>query len=357
MLAKIQSQNSKLKLLVIVISIVFLFINSRSSNLNFVMHGLGMIPLAYMLGELTSSLSEFIGEKKGGLLTATLGNIPEITMSIWSMKLGLIPMVQGALIGVIINNMLLVLGVSILLGGIKYKEQTFNRNIAKMNFNILLLALSSIVIIGCIDNYANIDQVAISKISNIAAVILIVMYILSLIFSMYTHGNLFATSTSVQKGYSENKREILWIIVKIVVSVICINFASEKLIGDVNIFIDRYNVSQTFMGIILIPLLGSIGENLSAILCAIRNKVNLSLEIAVGSSVQIALFATPLLVIIGGFMGVGITMVFSIVHIIIIGLAILMAYIVFQDGKTYWFEGCILISIYIITTICYFYVV
>lgn len=347
----------KVKTLVYIISIVFLLINTKSSNVNFVLHGLGMIPLAFMLGELTSKISEYIGEKKGGLLTATLGNIPEIMMSIWSMRLGLIPMVQGALIGSIINNMLLVLGLSILLGGIKYKEQKFNRNIAKMNFSILLLALSSIVIIGCINNYANIDNLVMIQISNIISFILIIMYILSLIFSIYTHSNLFGDIKGNNERVKGCYKNIILLFLELVFIVICIYFSSEKLISDANIFISKYNVSQTFMGIILIPLIGNIGENISAILCAIKNKVNLSLEIAVGSSVQIALFATPILVLIGTFIGVGITMVFSVLHIIIIGLAIFMAYIVFQDGKTYWFEGCILISIYIITTICYFYVI
>lgn len=357
MLTQVQQKTFKLKILVYTISIVFLLINTRSSNMNFVLHGLGMIPLAFMLGELTSKISEYIGEKKGGLLTATLGNIPEIMMSIWSMRLGMIPMVQGALIGSIINNMLLVLGLSILLGGIKYKEQKFNRNIAKMNFSILLLALSSMVIIGCIDNYANIDNLVMIQISNVISFILIVMYILSLIFSIYTHSNLFGDVESGNDKVKVRYKKIIFLFIELIFIVACIYIASEKLISDANIFISRYNVSQTFMGIILIPLIGNIGENISAILCAIKNKVNLSLEIAVGSSVQIALFATPVLVLIGTFMGVGITMVFSVLHIIIIGLAIFMAYIVFQDGKTYWFEGCILISIYIITTICYFYVI
>lgn len=345
------------KVIIYLFSIILIIIETPISNLNFILHAIGMIPLAFMLGELTSIISEYIGEKKGGLLTATLGNIPEIMMSIWSMKLGMISMVKGAVIGNIVNNMLLILGVSVLLGGIKYKEQTFNKSSAKMNYNMLLLAMSAMALLSCINSYAQIDEIAMNNISKIVSFILIGIYILNLIFSIYTHGNLFSDKNTDHEGIKKNKKRFIISILQLVFIVVLIYFASEKLINDASIFIRRYNVSETFMGIILVPLIGNIGENISAIVCAIKNKINLSLEIAVGSSIQIALFSTPLLILIAGVMGIGMTLAFSIIHIIIIAIAILMSFIVFGDGKTYWFEGCILISIYIITTLCYFYVV
>ncbi|MBM6861256.1 hypothetical protein H9X78_12365 [Clostridium saudiense] len=131
---------------------------------------------------------------------------------------------------------------------------------------------------------------------------------------------------------------------------------SEKVINDANIIIKKFNIAEGFMGIILIPILGNIGENISAIMCAVKNKVNLSLEIAIGSGIQIALFATPILVLIAFFLGIQIALVFSVLNIIVAGLAIFMSYIVFADGSTNWFEGTVLIAVYIIITICYFFV-
>lgn len=356
-LCKLRSNKAISGILLFIISFSCFFINTTNIILGLVIHSIAMVPLAFMLGELTSSISDYIGEKKGGLLTATLGNLPEIIMSIWSIRLGLISMVQAAMIGCIVNNMLLVLGVSILLGGIKYKQQIFNKNNAKTNFSMLLLAMSSMVIMACINNYANIKSEMIVSISVVVAVILISVYLLGLIFSLYTHSNLLLGNEDVQYKQQENKKKgVPKLIIKIIVVTLAIYLLSERVINDASNVITNFNISEGFMGIILIPILGNIGENISAIIGAVRNKVNLSLEIAIGSSIQIALFATPVLILIAIFLGSPVALVFSVLNIIIAGLAIFMSYIVFADGCTNWFEGTILIAVYIIITICYFYV-
>ena len=358
MLRNLKSNKSTYSIILFIISFSCFFINTTNIVLGLVIHSIAMIPLAFMLGELTSSISDYIGEKKGGLLTATLGNLPEIIMSIWSIRLGLISMVQAAMIGCIVNNMLLVLGVSILLGGIKYKQQVFNKNNAKTNFSMLLLAMSSMVIMACIDSYANIEPKMLISISIVVAIILISVYLLGLIFSLYTHSNLLLGNEDIHdkmNGYS-NKQGVIKLIVKILIVTLAIYFLSEKVINDANLVITNFNISEGFMGIILIPVLGNIGENISAIIGAVRNKINLSLEIAIGSSIQITLFATPVLILIAIFLGAQVALVFSVLNIIIAGLAIFMSYIVFADGCTNWFEGTILIAVYIIITICYFYV-
>ena len=156
MLKELENRKTIKGILLFVISLGCFFVNTTNIVLGLIIHSIAMIPLAFMLGEFTSSISEYIGEKKGGLLTATLGNLPEIIMGIWSLRLGLISMVQAAMIGCIVNNMHLVLGVSVLLGGVKYKHQNFNKNNAKTNFSMLLLAMSSMVVMACIDNYSSI---------------------------------------------------------------------------------------------------------------------------------------------------------------------------------------------------------
>lgn len=336
--------------------IIVIFMNFTNVTINIIIFSLAIIPLAVKLGDITSELSNTLGEKKGGLIAATVGNMPEIMMGIWSIKIGLISMAKAALIGSIINNMLLVLGVSILLGGFKYREQKFNKNIAKTNFNMLILAMASFGIIFSIDKYSELNKETLSSIGFKISAVLICVYLLGLIFSLYTHKGLFILTEEKENDEKTNWKDSYKDIIYIIFISILLYFISEKLIVNISLFAEMKNISTSFMGIMLLPLLGNIGENISAIMCAVKNKVNVSLEIAIGSSIQIALFATPMLVIFGQFSGMDMSMIFSSIQMVMISIAVLMSYIVFADGRTYWFEGCILIAIYIIITICYFYV-
>ena len=337
--------------------IALMFIRTSSSLVNTIIYSIAIVPLAVLLGEQTTRMSDYIGQKKGGLLAATVGNIPELMMGIWSIKYGMIPMVQASLIGSIISNMLLGLGIAVVFGGFKFKEQNFNRIIARTNFNMLLLAMSSMVVIATLNSYSVVKDAVLISISVKVAFLLIGIYILGLIFSLYTHSNLFVVSEyKEEKKITINKQ-----VIEIAITLICISvllyFISDKLIYNIRDFTKHYNISQEFIGIILIPLLGNIGENVSTIMCAMQNKVDMSLETAIGSSIQISLFVTPVLVIFSCFMGLNMTLLFPVFHIIMCGIAVGMSFLVFQDGKTYWLEGSILITSYIIITLAYYYIV
>ena len=333
-----------------------MMLNLKNSVLNVIIYSSAIIPLAIVLGEFTAFISNYIGEKKGGLLTAALGNIPELIMGIWSLRYGMISMVKSALIGSIISNMLLVLGMSIFLGGIKYKEQSFDKIVARMNFNMLFMAMSSMIIISSLDKYNRLGQEAIFSLSIETAIILIIVYVLGLIFSLYSHRNLFVICESYNESnmlHEKFDKSIIWLIV---IDTILLYFISQKLISNVKAVSISYNVSEEFLGIIMIPVLGNIGENISAIISALKNKINLGLEIAIGSSIQIALFVTPLMMISAYFVGSPMSFVFTGFEIATCVIAGGMSFIVFADGKTYWFEGAILVSIYIMITLAYYYV-
>ena len=337
--------------------IALMFISTSSSLVNTIIYSIAIVPLAILLGDQTTKISDYIGQKKGGLLAATVGNIPELMMGIWSIKYGMIPMVQASLIGSIISNMLLGLGIAVVFGGFKYKEQNFNSIIARTNFNMLLLAMSSMVVIATLNRYTVVKDVVLISISVKVAFLLIGIYILGLIFSLYTHSNLFVVSEyKEEKKITINKKVVESAITLICISVL-LYFISDKLIYSIRDFTKHYDISQEFIGIILIPLLGNIGENVSTIMCAMQNKVDMSLETAIGSSIQISLFVTPVLVIFSCFMGLNMTLLFPIFHIIMCGIAVGMSFLVFQDGKTYWLEGSILITSYIIITLAYYYIV
>lgn len=339
-----------------IIAFLSTFIKSSSGILNVIIYSTAVVPVAILLGDFTSTISEYIGEKKGGLLAATIGNLPELMMGLWSIQYGMLPMVKSALIGSIIGNMLLVLGISIFLAGIKYRDQKFNKLAARTNFNMLLLAMSAMVVMASINKYGMLTKIVLTSISVKVAVVLIAVYILGLIFSMYTHSNLFIMSDEKEECTGGTIQDIKIIIIGICLSSILLYIISEKLIYNIKNIVNNYKVSQEFLGIILIPILGNIGENISAIMSALKNKINLSLEIAIGSSIQISLFVTPLLVIFAYFTVAPMNLIFTTFQIIIALIAVGMSYFVFQDGKTYWLEGAILIAIYIMITLGYYYV-
>ncbi len=338
------------------LSLILAFIKTQSSILNTVIYSLAVIPLAIMLGDFTSDISEYIGDKKGGLIAATIGNLPELMMGIWSIKYGMIPMVKSALVGSIMSNMLLVLGISIFFGGIKYKSQKFNKLVARTNFNMLLLAMSAIVVMASLNKYAIVSKSTMVSISVKVAIVLIAVYLLGLIFSLYTHGNLFVISESKDKEDIKKPGRTRIIVIGLILSSILLNILSERLIFNIRSIVEMYNVPQEFLGIILIPILGNVGENISAIMSALKDKINLSLEIAIGSSIQIALFVTPILIVVAYFTITPMTLIFTNFQIIISLIAVGMSYFVFQDGKTYWLEGAILIAIYIMITLSYYYI-
>jgi Ca2+:H+ antiporter len=336
-----------------------MFINTSSSLVNTIIYSIAIVPLAILLGSQTTKLSEYIGQKKGGLLAATVGNIPELMMGIWSIKYGMIPMVQAALIGSIISNMLLGLGIAVVVGGFKFNQQSFSKIIARTNFNMLLLAMSSMVVIATLNSYTIVKGPALISISVKVAFLLIGVYILGLIFSLYTHNNLFVVSecNEDEKVVVIEEKNIIESAVTLIFICVLLYFISDKLIYNIREITKNYSISQEFIGIILIPFLGNIGENVSTIMSAMQNKVDMSLETAIGSSIQISLFVTPVLVIFSCFMGLNMTLLFPVFHIIMCGIAVGMSFLVFQDGKTYWLEGSILITSYIIITLAYYYIV
>lgn len=338
------------------ISIIAIFINTPFVLANTIIYSVAIIPVAILLGDLTSVMSQYIGEKRGGLLAATIGNFPELMMGIWSISFGMVPMVKSALVGSIISNMLLVLGISIFCGGIKHKEQRFNKIVARTNFNMLLLAMSAMLVMASIDSYSNLSGKIMFTISIKVSIVLIGVYILGLIFSLYTHNNLFVISEGIEEKWNKrDKKRKNIIVIKIILESILLFIISEKLTFSINELVNKYSLSQQFIGIILIPILGNMGENVSAIICAAKNKINMSLEIAIGSSIQISLFVTPILIIFSYFMGVQMNFVFSHFQIMMSAIAIAMSYFVFQDGRTYWFEGAILLAIYTMITMGYYY--
>jgi len=352
----IQKKNLKSRILLLTVSLALSVIYTKSTILKLILCSLSVVPLAVITGGLISEISNFIGPKKGGLLTATIGNIPELFMGLWAIRYGMTNLVKASLIGAIVSNMLLVLGISVFIGGVKYKEQRFSKIAARLNFNQLVLALSAMVVLATLNRYAVITEHNMLKISLLISIVLILVYLLGLIFSLYTHYNLFVISEGCDEYSKFNKNGTVYLILEIIFITLVLYFISQRLIASVYSFVNEYNFKEEYMGIVLIPILGNIGENLSSIIAACKNKINLSIEVAIGSSLQMTLFVTPLLIIYSYFSGGSLNFLFPNFHIILSGLSVIMSFLVFQDGKTYWMEGAILISIYMMMVIALYYI-
>lgn len=322
-----------------------------SHGLIFLFSGLSIVPLAVIIGDATEQIAIYSGPKIGGMLNATMGNVPELLIGIFAVKAGLFTLVLASMAGSIIGNILLVLGFSIFLGGLKFKQQTFVKEIARSNFTLLFFAALSVIIPYAFSRAAagqpHITD-SVNAFSLGIAVVLLVLYVLGLVFSLVTHRNVFVEHQAhVEDEEPEAPKWTLKkAIVILAVSTFFVAIASEMLVATVEDAVRQFGISEVFVGIILIPILGNVAEHASAMIMAVKNKVDISLEIAVGSSMQIALFVAPILVIFSVIIGTPMAYVYTEFQVTSVLISIAMSLFVFQDGKTNWLEGVQLIACY-----------
>ncbi|WP_035378532.1 calcium/proton exchanger [Fervidicella metallireducens] len=350
----------KIKYLYIFLPVSILLYKLNFFTLCFFVTILAVIPISSSICKYTDIFSEQLGDKVGGLLNATAGNIPELIISYFALKSGMFELVKSGLIGSIIGNLLLVEGISIFLGGLKYNEQKFSREFARTNFGLLFLALTGIIIASTYKrsffNNGNFKEMSYG-----ISIILLLVYFLGLIFSLITHRNLFIFTCkneeeAIDKNVTGNRQ------LRFFLTLISFIFTFLFLIIEGNILVKlieyislSYGFSQNFLGIIIIPMVGNVAEYSTAILMALKNKINLCIEIAIGSGMQIALFAMPFLVLIGLTYGYTIDLSYNLYQITSLIIAIGLSFFVFQDGKTFWIEGAILLASYFIIALGYLF--
>ncbi|MFZ4699059.1 MAG: calcium/proton exchanger [Candidatus Methylumidiphilus sp.] len=323
----------------------------------FVMACLSIVPMAIIIGDATEQVAVYTGPKIGGLLNATMGNVPELFIGFFAVKAGLFGLVLASMAGSIIGNLLLVLGFSVLCGGLVYTSQTFDKSMARSNFSLLCFAAISVVV-PLAFKLTNRESLhlndGLAAISLAMACIMLLIYILGLVFSLVTHRNMFLESDRIdcveEPDWSLRKAVIVLGIATLAVAV-----ASEMVVATVEKAGRDFGLPETFIGIVIIPIIGNVAEHSSAVLMSIKNKVDISLEIAVGSSMQIAMFVTPVLVLAGYALGKPMLLVYAPFEVVAIITAILLSLYVFQDGKTYWLEGVLLLFCYVLFGVAFFY--
>jgi Ca2+:H+ antiporter len=337
-----------------------------SPLLVFIASGLAMVPLAGLMGAATEALALHTGPRLGGLLNATLGNAAELIITIMAIREGILnptinehmlELVRASLTGSIVGNTLLVLGLSVLVGGLRHGTQKFDRSHAGTNATMLVLAVAALIVPSIFShNIEVVNHDAVEYLSLGVAGLMILLYVLALVYQL---------RDPVAHTYEDDEYTVVeheaphWSVVKATVVLLiatgAIVWMSEILVGTVEHVVLEIGITEFFLGIIIVPIIGNVAEHLVAVQVAAKNQMELSLAISVGSSLQIALLVAPLLVFISLLMGNPLTLVFNKFELIALMAAVLIAGLVSLDGESNWLEGAMLLTIYVIIALGFFW--
>jgi Ca2+:H+ antiporter len=326
----------------------------------FVSACLAILPLAGWLGHATEHLAHRAGEAVGGLLNATFGNAAELIIAIMALKDGLRDIVKASLTGSIIGNILLVMGLSILAGGLKHKTQAFNARNARVQATMLLLAAVALVMPAAFHHLGGPDVIPREgSLSVEISIVLLATYFLSLVFSLYTHKGLLAAAAEAAAAHDEHQQQS-WSVGRsmavLTLATGLIAWISEILIGSVEHAAESFGMTSLFIGVIVVAIVGNAAEHSTAITVALKNRMDLSMSIAVGSSTQIALFVAPLLVLLSYVIGPRpMDLVFTPLEVLAVGLAILITEQIAGDGESHWLEGVQLLAVYVILGMVFYF--
>jgi Ca2+:H+ antiporter len=301
-------------------------------------------------------LTSHVGAGIGALLNASLGNAAELIIALVALREGLHDVVKASLTGSIVGNILLVLGVSMFAGGIRYERQKFNQTAAGMGASLLLLAAVSLIIPALFHFTAADRGVVIEqRLSFIISCVLFIIYIASLLFTLKTHRHLFTGDAHNASDLGEQpwtKRASI-IVLAVVTSLVAL--MSEMLVGALEPAAQQLGLTQVFVGVILVALVGNAAEHSTAVMVALKNKMDLAYGIAVGSSLQIALLVAPLLVFASYFFGAPLDLVFTPFEVAAVTISVLIVGFVAIDGESNWMEGVMLVGVYVILAIAFFF--
>ena len=320
----------------------------------FVASGIAIIPLAGWMGKATESLSERLGAGIGGLLNATFGNAAEMIIAFQGLRAGLTDVVKASLTGSILGNILLVLGVSILAGGLKYRNQKFNRTAATMSATLMALSAIGLLVPAMFHWVTRGAQGSAERnISLEISIVLFVTYILSLVFALVTHKDLYLGTSAPHKESASMTSKTAGLVLLVATALIA--WMSELLVHAVEPASKSLGLTQVFVGVIAVAIIGNAAEHSTAILVAMKNQMDLAYHIAVGSSMQIALFVAPVLVFLSFAIGQPMDLLFTTFEVITVGMAVAIVCLVANDGEANWMEGVQLLAVYIIFAIAFFY--
>ncbi len=350
-------RDTKLNILLFALPITVYFnYVEENHSMAFFFSLVSIMPLAFLMGRATEEIALRTSESLGGLLNATFGNAAELIIAVLlileASKVAdpetqsfFIHLVQASLIGSILGNLLLVMGLAFVWGGIHHSEQKYSETQVSSNGSLLLLSMIVLVIPTVFHSSVggDVGDSRVQDLSHIAAVILLLVYGLFLFFQFRTHVHLFATDGSHHEEPEMTQRDS---IILLVVATVLVSWMAEILVHSVESAAEEFGLPHLFIGVILLPLFGNAAEHFTAVTVAGKDKMDLSFAISMGSSTQIAVFIAPLMVIIAWLVGVPLTFEFGILETVSAFLAVLIVNSIAADGKSNWLEGAMLLSSY-----------
>jgi len=313
----------------------------------FAVSALALVGLAWVLGQATESLGHHAGPRVGGVLNATFGNAAELIITIFALAAGLTTVVKASIIGSIIGNVLLVLGASLLIGGLKNGAQTFSATIAGINASMLAIVAAALSL-PTIFAATNPGQGP-ATLSVEVAVVMFVLYVLYLLYYLRSPEGGVATG----EGHAPFGRVASLVV--LLVSTAAVAFTSEAFVGAIEPLTEEYGISELFVGVIIVPIVGNIAEHVVGVQIAYKNNMDFSMAISLGSSIQVALLVTPILIFLGPLLGHPLRLVFTPLELGALGAAVVVTGFAALDGRSNWLEGAMLCGVYIIAALAFFF--
>jgi Ca2+:H+ antiporter len=315
----------------------------------FFFSAVAVVPLARFIGRSTEDLATRTSPVIGGLLSASFGNAPELIIGVLALRAGLVDLVKASIIGSIIGNLLLVMGVAMFFGGWRRDKQSFNKTGILAQSTTLFLATIALIVPAIFFQTAS-EPVAVEGLSLLVSLVLVGMYGANLIFSLHTHKHLYLE----EAGKFEARWSTARAIATLLAATLAVAWVSEILVKSVEPLATRLGWSQLFIGVIVVAIVGNAAENASAVLIARKNRMDVALQISIGSATQIVLLIAPVLVLLGALLGQPMNLVFTTLELVATGLAVIIVNFVVQDGETNWLEGLQLLAAYAIMAIAFF---
>lgn len=319
-----------------------------------------MIPLASVLGDFTEAAAMHTNDTIGGLLNASFGNAVEVVVAIQALLADEIRVVQASMLGSIFSNLLLVLGSCFFFGGLVHKEQKFNATAASANMGLLALSSIGFILPTPFAEYYNLHDEHVLIVSRISAIFLMFMYVQLLIFQLKTHAHLFdeganESTSSIAAGQEEPELSFPVALLGLAGTTLLITIFSELLVGSIDGFVEESGISRTFVGLILLPIVGNVVEHVTAVTVAMKDKMDLAMGVAVGSCTQVSLLVVPLAVLVGWANGKDMTLNFPHFEVILYIMSVLTVAIVLGNPRCNWLEGSLLMTTYALIAVGFWF--
>lgn len=327
----------------------------------FGLSALAIVPLAIWLSTATEEVAVVTGPSIGGLMNAVFGNATELIIALVALRSGLVDIVKASITGTVVSNLLLVMGLSMLLGGFRYKEQEFQPIVARVNGSTMTLAVAALVLPALVvATSGGVNEPEIAKLSVTAAIILMVVYALTLVFSLKTHSYLYDVGVveleEELQGEGEAHKPNLWLWLGVLlISTVGIAFESEIFVGAVEEATKGLGLTPLFTGVILLPLVGGAAEYVTAVSVAMKNNMDLAVSVSMGSSLLVALLVAPILVLIGQAIGQPMDLNFNLFEVVAVAIAVTVANLISLDGRSNWLEGALLLATYAILGAAFYF--